>query len=85
MREKIPCGLRRAGGLRRKRAAGLTLTELLLVIAIVTILAAIILTSLSHSKIHPARPQTSTICFKFPVAPPLRDMAQNKENDLSLS
>ena len=85
MRVKIPCGLRQAGGLRRKHAAGLTLIELLLVIAIIAILGAVVLISGSRARMQPANPQTSTICFKFPVTLPLRDVAQNDENFLSLS
>ena len=85
MRAKIPCGLRRVGGLRRKHAAGLTLIELLLVIAIIGILAAMVLTSVSRAGIQPANPQTSTICFKFPVTHPFGGIAQDKENYLSLS
>ena len=85
MRANIPCGLRRAGGLRRKRAAGLALIELILVMAIIAILAAIVLTSVSRAKIHPANPQASTICFKLPVTHPLWGLRLNKENYLSLS
>jgi prepilin-type N-terminal cleavage/methylation domain-containing protein len=73
------------GGLRRRLAAGLTLVELLLVIAILAILAVIILVSVSRAKIQPANPQTSKICFNLPMTHPFRDTAQNEQKCLSLS